>query len=80
MDEFDVGYRFFKKHWNKGYAKEAAKSCLKIGFEKFNMKTIAGRAMKENVASIKVLEKLGLTFFEERNCGMQEGVVYKISA
>jgi hypothetical protein len=44
------------------------------------MKTIVGRAMKENVASIKVLEKLGLTYFEERDCGMYEGVVYKISA
>lgn len=80
LDEFDVGYRFFKKHLNKGYATEAASACLKLGFEKFGMKTIVGRAMKKNVASIKLLEKLGLTYFEERDCGMHDGVMYKISA
>src|SRR5437868_543478 len=27
-NEFDVGFRFFKKHWNKGYATESAKACI----------------------------------------------------
>lgn len=77
-DEYDIGYRFFKKHWNKGYATEAAKACIKIGFERFNMKEIVGRAMKENLASIKVLQKTGLQYWKEYEEGNDKGVVYKI--
>ena len=64
-DENDIGFRFYKKHWNKGIATEAAKACLKIGFEKFGMQKIIGRAMKENTASIKVLEKIGMVYWKD---------------
>ncbi len=60
--ETDLGFRFFKIHWNKGHATESAKECLKLGFGKFNLKRIVGRAMSENTASIKVLEKLGMEY------------------
>ncbi len=78
LNEFDIGYRLMKKYWHQGYATEAAKACLEIGFKQFNMPAIVGRAMKENTASIKVLEKIGLSFLEERNCAENEGVVYII--
>lgn len=80
LDETDIGFRFFEQHWNKGYATESAKACLEYGFEKLNLKTIIGRAMEENIASIKVLEKIGLAFerafdFDAHN----KGVIYKIN-
>ena len=78
LDEYDIGFRFMKKHWNKGYATEAALACIEIGFNKFQMKSIVGRAMKENIASIKVLQKIGLTYYQDRICGNADGVVYKI--
>ncbi len=78
LDEFDIGFRVMKKYWNKGYATEAAMACLEIGFKRFGMKIIVGRAMKENLASIKVLQKIGLTFLEERVCGGNDGVVLRI--
>lgn len=78
LDEFDIGFRFFKKHWNKGYATEAAIACLDAGFATFGMKTIVGRAMPENKASIKVLIKIGLEFLEERMTdGKTELIYYK---
>ncbi|MCC6412920.1 MAG: GNAT family N-acetyltransferase [Saprospiraceae bacterium] len=77
-DEFDIGFRFFKKHWNKGYATEAAKPCLELGFKKFNMPFIVGRAMKANVGSIRVLEKCGLTYWKAFDFDGEEGVVYRI--
>ncbi len=76
LDEFDIGFRFFKKYWNNGYATESAKACLELGFVKFKMPTIVGRAMKENVASIKVLEKIGLKFQGSRNTGSNEEIIY----
>lgn len=29
----DIGYRFLKRHWNKGYATESAKAMLDCGFK-----------------------------------------------
>lgn len=76
--EYDIGFRFFRKHWNKGYATESAKACLELGFSKYGMSTIVGRAMKENIASIKVLQKIGLTFYKDFDFNGQKGVIYKI--
>ena len=78
LSEYDIGFRFFKKHWNKGYASEAAIACLNLGFEKYNLKTIVGRARKENIGSIRVLEKIGLTYFEDFDFDGNEGVIYSI--
>ena len=78
LDEFDIGFRFFKKHWNKGYATESAKACLELGFKKFEMPKIVGRAMKENFGSIKVLEKIGLKYYKPFDFDGEAGVIYLI--
>ena len=78
IDEVDIGFRFFKKHWNKGFATESAKACIDYGFEKLNLQTIVGRAMEANVASIKVLEKLGMTFVGKFEFHLHDGVLYQI--
>ncbi|SFN61264.1 Protein N-acetyltransferase, RimJ/RimL family [Paenimyroides ummariense] len=61
-NETDIGFRFFEEEWNKGYATESAVACLEYGFEVLKLNRIIGRAMEENKASIKVLEKIGLQF------------------
>lgn len=61
--EVDLGYRFIQKYWGNGYASEAAKAVLQYGIEN-KIKNIVGRASVDNIASVKVLEKIGLTFFE----------------
>ena len=66
----DVGYRFFRKNWSKGYASEAALATIEFGFSKFNLKRIVAHARKENTASLRVLEKCGMTIIGEANeCG-----------
>ena len=75
----DLGFRFFKNNWNQGFASEAAVSCLKYGFTELKLKTIIGRSLKKNVSSIKVLEKIGMTFWKETLChGNEECVYYRI--
>ena len=76
LDECDIGYRFMKKFWGCGYATEAAEACLELGFGKFGMKTIVGRAMPENGASVRILEKIGLTYLENRITEGTEEVIY----
>jgi len=78
LDEYDIGFRFFKKHWNKGFATEAARACIDLGFKKFGMKVIVGRAMPDNKASIRVLTKIGLNFLEERITDGETEFIYQI--
>lgn len=79
INETDIGFRFFEKYWNKGFATESAIACLNYGFEKHNLKTIIGRAMAENIASIKVLEKIGLQYEKEFDFEKHRGLIYRIN-
>lgn len=65
VDETDLGYRLKRSAWGIGYATEAAKHTLGHGFNKLDLKLITGRAHIENLASIKVLEKIGMHFISE---------------
>lgn len=62
----DVGFRFFQNQWNKGFATEAGQACLEYGFQVLELPQIVANADKENKASIRVLEKIGMTFDKEQ--------------
>jgi len=75
----DLGFRFLKQHWNKGYATEAAKACLEYGFGVLQLEEIVGRAARQNVASIRVLEKIGMRYWKDDACeGIPDSVYYKL--
>ncbi len=76
VKEIDLGYRFFRKEWNKGYATEAAKACLEYGFNTLKIKRIIGRVHPDNKASIRVLEKVGMTYWKVDRCGDDDGFLY----
>ena len=78
MYQTDLGFRFFKQHWNKGYATEAGEACVQYGFQKLNLERIVGRVMKDNMASIRVLEKCGMTFVREMEFERHSGYLYEI--
>jgi ribosomal-protein-alanine N-acetyltransferase len=77
-DEVDLGYRFMKSAWGKGYASEAAMASINYGFEKLGMRKIVGRVMPGNLASIKVLEKCGMKYVGEEIVDGHEAKVYEI--
>lgn len=79
-NEYDIGFRFLWEHWGKGYATEAAKACLHLGFERFGIPEILGHAMTDNTGSIRVLEKIGLQFLRTFEFEGQEGVIYGLKA
>ena len=62
-DSIEIGWRLKKKHWGNGYATEVAIALSKKGIEMG--KTIIARAMIDNLASIRVMEKAGLEFEKE---------------
>ena len=65
LDEIDLGYRLMQKAWGKGFATESAQYTLDHGFKNLDLKLITGRAHIENLASIKVLEKIGMDYIGE---------------
>lgn len=54
----DLGFRFFEDNWGQGYATEAARVTLEKAKE-LGLQELVGRALENNVASVRVLEKLG---------------------
>lgn len=62
FNEIDVGYRFLPQFWGKGFATEASQAILAHGFNTLNLDRIIAIAMKENIASIRVMEKIGMQF------------------
>lgn len=64
-DWVDLGYRFFKKYWNQGYASESSIYCLEYGFSELELQEVFATVMPENVGSVRVLEKLGFQFIKE---------------
>ena len=79
-DEVDLGYRFIKSAWGKGYASEAAMASINYGFEKLGLRRIVGRAMPGNIASIKVLEKCGMRFVGEELVDGHPAVTYELTS
>lgn len=67
---FELGYRFKKKHWGKGYATEASNAVLKKVFEELPINLIFAFTDDRNNNSKKVLLKLN---FELRETFELEG-------
>ena len=78
LDEVDLGFRFFRKYWNQGYATETAEACIEFGFNTLNISKIVGRAMEANIGSVKVLEKTGMEFVGNFEFNLHPGVLYQI--
>lgn len=58
-DEIELGYRFGKAHWGKGYATELAMASAAYGFEKLGLDRIVAVSFPGNTASRHVLNKAG---------------------
>jgi RimJ/RimL family protein N-acetyltransferase len=75
-NETDLGYRFFRQHWGKGYASESAKAVLDYGTNTLHLKNIIARAAKDNPASINVIKKMGMVYLKDELCGHDPAEVY----
>jgi ribosomal-protein-alanine N-acetyltransferase len=63
-DKFKLGeiyYKLLPRYWGKGYATEASKTLIKFGFENLHLHKVEAGVATDNVKSIRVLEKSGMT-------------------
>jgi RimJ/RimL family protein N-acetyltransferase len=61
-DEKELGYRLDSRYWRQGLATEAASASIKYGFEQFNLPYVLGVVERANIASTRVLEKVGMRY------------------
>ena len=69
-DTGELGYIFHPNHHGKGYAREAAKEIMRIGFEEAKQHRMTALCDPENKASLAVMLKLGMR---------QEGIAKSVS-
>ena len=62
LDAADIGFAFLPAYWGNGYAYEAATAILNFAKADLGLKRILATTRPENIASQKLLEKLGLRF------------------
>ena len=60
LEGVDIGFAFLPEYFGQGYAFEAAQEILRAAQQEFGIKQIKGITAKDNVASQKLLKKLGL--------------------
>ena len=60
----EIGWRLAAAHWGRGFASEAARAALRVGFERVNLQEIVSFTALANLRSRAVMERIGL-----RNAG-----------
>jgi RimJ/RimL family protein N-acetyltransferase len=54
-----IGYTLAQRYWNKGFASEAVRALINLLFRELKIHRIIADCDVENIASIRLLEKLG---------------------
>lgn len=58
---WELGYIFNPAYQNQGYASEAAAALVRYGFEHWGIHRVTAHCNPQNIASWKVMEKIGMT-------------------
>jgi len=87
--EQEIGYRLRRAAWGRGYATELGRALVAHGFEQVGAPVISARALRDNAASRRVMEKCGLSHERDftwppevlpgRTAGDRAGVKYALS-
>jgi RimJ/RimL family protein N-acetyltransferase len=83
----EIGWRLALPYWGKGYASEAARAVLKVGFDRLNLPEIVSFTATINRRSYTLMERLGMTraaeTFEHPNIPvghpLREHYLYRLS-
>jgi ribosomal-protein-alanine N-acetyltransferase len=58
----EIGWWLARRYWGRGLSTEAAEAALRDAFERAALDRIVSIARPENAASLRIMEKLGLSF------------------
>jgi [ribosomal protein S5]-alanine N-acetyltransferase len=79
LQSVEIDFLFGNRYWGMGYASEAGRAALDWGLDQHVFERLIGIVHHENMASRRVLEKLGLKIQERREMWRMECVIYGLS-
>ena len=62
---YEIGYHVRRDHWRHGYATEAARACRDWAFAHLQTDRLISLIRPENIASRRVAERIGMSFWKE---------------
>jgi RimJ/RimL family protein N-acetyltransferase len=77
IDEVEIGWRFKRDSWGHGFATEAAAPILQYAIETLGLASITADIHPDNVASLRVAEKLGMSLNERRTVDDEPTLSYR---
>lgn len=77
-EPLEIGWRLKAAHHGKGYATEAGQAAMDFGFERLGVDYIYAVTEQENIASQKVMQRLGMTYLGLQTHYDMQCVVYEI--
>ena len=57
----EIAFNLSRRYWRQGYATEAAHEMIRFAFRSWKLNRIEGTCMLDNIASARVMEKVGMT-------------------
>lgn len=80
LGKIDLGFRFARPYWGRGLATEAGAAWVRAAFHDFELDRLTAFAHPDNLASLRVLQKLHFrSTARDRVMGM-DSVVFSLSA
>ncbi len=83
LDNLELGWRFKRDSWGKGYATEAAETVKLALIDRGSVKKLSAIALEENAGSINIMKKLGMEYVKtgihEDPLGNAEVVFYEMA-
>ena len=65
IDVWSIGYNLSYDYWNRGLVTEAMTKIIEWARQSFTVHVVAGTFAIGNIGSQRVMEKLGMTFYED---------------
>jgi RimJ/RimL family protein N-acetyltransferase len=76
--ELEIGWTLIRAFWNQGYATEAAIACRDHAFDELGRERVISLIAPENVASIRVAEKIGESYERDVELGLGPVRLYSL--
>lgn len=76
----DLGFRFAQEYWGKGLATEVASAWVRAAFDELRLSRLGAFVHPENVASIRVLEKLRFRADRRETVMGMDSIVFLLDA
>ena len=79
-EDWEIGYILEKNSWGKGFATEISSELIRFGFEELELPEIFATIDEDNLNSVKVAEKCGMSFNRFEYDEQGRFLVYSIKA